>query len=196
MSWTALIPLKADCERKSRLAGRLSIEQRQRLSAAMADHVIDALRRTSEIDRLVVLSPVAPEASDLEWVRDFGRGLNAEIAEYRETGCGEKLLIIHGDLPTVGPADIRSLITRAEITGAALAPDRHGSGTNALALADSRSFEFAFGPGSCDHHFRQGTSRITKVERPGLQLDIDAPEDLDAATALGCVFDFCVGEER
>lgn len=190
MSWTALIPLKVGRERKSRLAGRLSIKQRQRLSAAMADHVIDALRRTSEIDRLVVLSPIAPEASDLEWVRDFGRGLNAEIADYRETGCGEKLLIIHGDLPTVGPADIRELITQAEITGAALAPDRHGSGTNALALADSRSFEFAFGPGSCDRHFQLVLGQMAKVERGGLQLDIDAPEDLDTAVSLGCDLDF------
>ena len=64
-----------------------------------------------------------------------------------------------------------------------IVPDRHGTGTNALVLDPSGSFEPKFGPGSLARHVEQAQSEglrymITTV--PSLGLDVDTGEDLDA----------------
>src|SRR3546814_18344636 len=66
-----------------------------------------------------------------------------------------------------------------------LAPDRHGSGTNAIALMAAAPFEFAFGENSLALHRTTSGRRAAIVRRLGLSLDVDTPDDLDAAIAAG-----------
>jgi 2-phospho-L-lactate guanylyltransferase len=182
MNWTALVPLKAAAARKSRLSDSLSGEARFCLSETLFHHLLEVLARSPDVGRVVVLSEARPKGWAGLWLRDHGGGLNNEVdAAARELG-GQNLLVIHADLPAVSPDDIAALISAAG-DGVALAPDRHGAGTNAIALACVSGFRFAFGPGSfMRHRERAASARI--VNRPGLALDIDTPADLAAAQAL------------
>jgi 2-phospho-L-lactate guanylyltransferase len=183
MSWTALVPLKAAAARKSRLSDSLSSEARLGLSETLLQHLLDVLAGCPDVGRIAVLSEIRPSTWSGEWLRDRGGGLNAELgAAARELG-GERLLIIHADLPAVSPDDIAALIFAAT-GGVAIAPDRHGAGTNAIALSQASGFSFAFGPGSFNRHREHAARRARIVKRPGLALDIDTPADLAAALAL------------
>ena len=184
MNWTAIVPLKLGPERKSRLASRFSAPFRAALSDHMAQVVVDTLHACPSIDRVILLSPhpVAPLAA--EWRADDGRGLNEELEALRQQLELSPLLIIHSDLPLVTPDDIKALVAAADQKGCALAPDRHGAGTNAAAIGQGQVFTFAFGEGSLARHVASAPCAAI-VSRPGLSIDIDTPEDLDAALAAG-----------
>lgn len=178
MNWTAIVPLKLGVERKSRLAGRLSQPEREQLADRVAQHVLDTLAHVPAISHVVVLAP--RPFGDAEWRKDEGRGLNAELSAARAAIAGP-LLVIHGDLPLLAVQDVDALLAAAPATGIAIAPDRHGGGTNAVALVDARPFEFAFGPSSRDLH----APGAAEMVRPGLSHDLDTPDDLDALLAAG-----------
>ena len=179
--WIAVVPLRGRGERKTRLAGQLSPEQRHALSQAMFHHVVQTAQATPGVAEVVVLCDRRPDGWDGRLIHDTGQGLNAELA-----ACtAAPLLVIHADLPLVTPDDIVALLTASDETGCAIAPDRHGTGTNALALRVAHGFGFAFGPDSCALHMQAAKGRARLVIRPGLGVDIDTPEDLEIAKARG-----------
>jgi len=189
MSWTALIPLKAAGDRKSRLADRLSAEARERLSRQLFDHVAGVLSAHPAIASVLPLSTRRPEGWTRDWLADEDRGLNPALMTARASlGLGP-LLVIHADLPLLSADGIDRLLEGGDREGLAIAPDRHLSGTNALAIADGRPFDFRFGPDSFAIHRRQAGERCAVIEHPGLGLDLDTGEDLDAAIAAGFLFD-------
>jgi 2-phospho-L-lactate guanylyltransferase len=191
MNWTAVLPLKLSVERKSRLATRLSPDERTWLSDHMAATVLACLEASRSVGRIILLSPIAtPGAS--EWRRDEGRGLNAELTDLRATLGDMPMLVVHGDLPLLVPGDLDALTDAAD-GGCAMAPDRHGSGTNALALRGDFPLAFAFGENSCALHQAGAKGRATLVRRPGLMIDVDTPEDLDAAVAAGMQLPATIG---
>jgi 2-phospho-L-lactate guanylyltransferase len=182
MNWTAIVPMKQGEASKSRLAPQLSPAQRLALNDAMTAHVLNCLMRVPEIVRIVVLSPEPIAQPNIEWARDEGRGINVELAMLRR-GISP-LLIVHGDLPLLQATDIETLLHAAETHGISIAPDRHGLGTNALALADDRPFDFGFGPGSFAGHVRGAGSRIATVACIGLSHDVDTLQDLELISAM------------
>lgn len=72
----------------------------------------------------------------------------------------------------------------ARANGIALVSDCSGKGTNALTIADGRTFQFLFGPNSYELHLKQAPD-MSVIVRDGLALDIDTPEDLDILAAHG-----------
>lgn len=184
MRWPAIIPLKGSGERKTRLASRLNEEQRQALSQQLFSHVAAALRGCAAVSEVALLSNVRPANWEGRLVFDKGRGLNAELRAIAEACGSQPLLIIHADLPLVSAEDVAILLAEAE-GGCAIAPDRQGNGTNAIALGNPSGFEFAFGPDSFRRHLAAAQGRARVVTRLGLGLDIDTPDDLDAAIACG-----------
>jgi 2-phospho-L-lactate guanylyltransferase len=102
-----------------------------------------------------------------------------------EAFAGERFLALFADLPLLGGPDIDALLDAAERAGCAIAPDRHVTGTNALALADRRPFNFHFGDDSFRQHRAEAGAGWRLVPRPGLSIDIDTPEDLNLATDRG-----------
>ena len=88
------------------------------------------------------------------------------------------MIVLSSDLPLLTGNDIAALIAAAP----AAAADRHGTGTNAVALPAGFAFRFMFGPGSLDQHLRQGLGR---VDRAALALDVDRMEDLKLACERG-----------
>lgn len=182
MDWTALVPIKQGDTGKSRLGGLLDRVERNRLCARMAAHVLEVLENCAHVRETVILAPERQEGWLGGWAPDHGRGLNAELAIWRSGFGATPLLVIHADLPLLSLADLDVLLTRAKADGAAMATDRAGSGTNALALADGRPLDFCFGPGSRHLHESQG---VTVLTSPGLAADLDTPDDLAFARRGG-----------
>src|SRR3546814_6158458 len=78
---------------------------------------------------------------------DGGRGLNTELEQARKLVAGD-LIVLHADLSLLTPGDVTALIEAASESGLAIAPDRHRTGTNGLALKASTRLEFSFGADS------------------------------------------------
>jgi 2-phospho-L-lactate guanylyltransferase len=178
MRWTAIVPLKAKGERKSRLGERLSMSRRVGLSEQMFAHVTDTLGRHPAVDRVIVLADKPPPGWTGSWVADRGRGLNAELDAARAEICGGGLVLLHADLPLLENGDITALLEAAEARGIGIAPDRHGNGTNALAMIEGQMLGFRFGADSFHRH-REQVPDCAVVRRLGLELDVDTPADLD-----------------
>lgn len=169
------MPFKGGATAKQRLAPAIGGDQRAALARKMHAHVIACLAACPQVERTLTLSPRSDGLPGAWWA-DEGRGLNAELAAARQALAGSNLLVVHADLPLLEPGDIAALTAAAERSGLALAPDRHGAGTNAIALRNDAPFRFGFGEGSFAAHARQGTAEV--VERRGLSHDVDTPDDL------------------
>lgn len=181
--WHAVVPIKSAGQRKTRLLGQLTGSEIEQLTERMLHHVLTVLAQSGSIEHVTLLSPHRPAGWAGEWAADGGGGLNAEIGKVTRT-IPTHLLVIHADLPMVQPADIDALVAAAA-DGAAIAPDRHDLGTNALALAATQFARFAFGPDSLARH-RALYPNISVLRRPGFGLDIDVPADLAAAGLRRC----------
>lgn len=181
--WAAIVPWKQGPYTKSRLSGMLDLAERQALAFAMAQSVMTCLSQVQSIASVHLLAPAAVPQWPCHWVRDEGRGLNEELAAARDHMRTSPVVIVHADLPRLTADDMACLLTAAASSGAAFAPDRHGRGTNAVALWDSRPFQFGFGPDSLAHH-RHQRSDAAIIARPGLGFDVDTPSDLDQYRTL------------
>jgi 2-phospho-L-lactate guanylyltransferase len=183
MSWTAIVPFKASGERKSRLAAELSSDERAALSIRMFRHVVDVLERHPKVARTIILSNERPADWSGAWAQDNGGGLNPELERVR-ADIGGDVLILHADLPLLQNEDIDALVDAAQEDSIAIAPDRHGSGTNGLALKAGSTLNFQFGPDSFHLHRNQAPT-CPVVHRDGFGFDLDTPDDLRALRAVG-----------
>jgi 2-phospho-L-lactate/phosphoenolpyruvate guanylyltransferase len=182
VNWTVLIPLNVPALRKSRLSGALAAQQREALAEALYRHVLGCVERAGLFRTVVTFSP-APSPVPTELRLQRGSDLNVELARARCELSGP-LLVLNADLPLLTPQDLRLLAEAAERTGCALAVDRHGSGTNAVALLPEVSFAFAFGRGSLSAHL-QCASGASVLRRAGLACDLDTPADIAHVLASG-----------
>ena len=184
IAWRALVPIKQGANGKSRLASVLTREDRDALALRMARHVLTELQNCAAIAEIAILSANCPEWWPGNWGEDSGAGLNAEITAWRRSVGAAPVLIVHADLPLLRASEIDELLEVAAAEGIALATDRAGEGTNALAIGDGRPFDFRFGPGSRALHAVQAPG-LAVLDLPGLTADIDTPEDLAFARAHG-----------
>jgi 2-phospho-L-lactate guanylyltransferase len=184
MTWRAIVPLKAQEKRKSRLAGRLTSSQRSQLVLKMFGHVLSILQGHPAIESVSVLADERPTGWSGEWIVDEGRGLNTELESARAEMRFQALLIVHADLPLLARADIDALIDGAIECEIAIGSDRHSGGTNALALSTGSDIRFRFGADSFRLHREQAPASAV-ISRQGLALDIDSPDDLSLAFQLG-----------
>jgi 2-phospho-L-lactate guanylyltransferase len=187
-----LVPMKPLAAAKERLAPALDPDERRRLSLAMLTDVIGAARG---FDRVWVLhsdpdAAAVARAAGVEAVDDPapGRGLNASLESATTIAIaegGSGVLVVSADLPAVTAAD---LTVMCEAPGVAVARDRGGSGTNALWRAPPNAIGVAFGGESLAAHeslAREAGQNIRVVERAGLAIDVDTPDDLAAAWIHG-----------
>jgi 2-phospho-L-lactate guanylyltransferase len=114
------------------------------------------------------------DAMGLNAAIDIGRAVAVERAVTR-------LVVLSADLPTLMTSDMQDLDT--EWTDVVLAPDRAGTGTNALVLRGDRairSFGARFGIGSCAMHVAEAERHgltWSDIAIPGIAYDLDTPED-------------------
>jgi 2-phospho-L-lactate guanylyltransferase len=192
MTCWVIIPVKGPEHGKQRLAEILAPAARRKLVRAMLEKVVAASERAVTTDGTFILGP-SQHGLEVPLLTDPGGGLNAALTSAlaeAERGGASRAVFIAADLPQITPREAE-LLALAPDGSAAIAPDRHGVGTNALSLPlpAARGFTFAFGPDSFALHSEE-TRRIglelEVIHSPGLMRDIDLPADLgDAAGLLG-----------
>ena len=189
MAIWAVIPVKPPQGAKTRLAGKLSPSEREALVRAMLVHVHGVVKASGKVDRVLILGPSRlglPD--DVPLLADPGTGLNPALQSVLPQLEADRLIVLHADLPGITPAEIDRLAgTREGVI--AIGPDRHGKGTNALSLPLPRAkdFTFAFGPDSYARHVAEAGRlgiAIETIHSPGLERDVDEPEDLADAAGL------------
>lgn len=189
-----LVPIKRLDACKQRLSGILDAGRRRSLMLALLE---DALAQAFAAERATAVSVVtddalaaavanacgAPSVSDggLEW----NAGLRHALGLLRP--APEGVLFLSADLPTVVAADIDAMIEACPVQGVAIGR-AHDEGTNALALRPPGAIVPAFGsPRSSSVHAalaRAAGVESVLVDRPGLALDLDTPDDLTEALAV------------
>lgn len=194
MSTLAILPVKAFGAAKQRLTPALPGGSREALAEAMVSDVLIALARTSGLDGVAVVTAderagAAARQSGAEVVPDTeraGQSAAARLGIRHAQALGfERVLLVPGDTPLLAPAELETLMARAdaEQLGVVVVPDRHGEGTNALLLRPPDAIAPSFGPGSRERHVEsaRASGNAHAVEAlPSLVLDIDTADDLDA----------------
>ncbi len=194
MNATAVLPVKRFAAAKQRLAPGMGASHRAELAAAMLEDVLDAIGAARSIERTIVVTsePRAVElatAAGAELVADPNEGGHsgaalAGIARARELGAG-RVVLLPIDCPLLAPRELERLLTGMPERYVGVVPDRHGTGTNALALAPPDAIEPSFGEGSCARHVaaaREAGIPYGVEELPSLALDLDTPADVVALT--------------
>jgi 2-phospho-L-lactate guanylyltransferase len=188
----AVIPLKRLDEAKSRLAGRLTPEERSELVTALARRTISVLEASEGLARIALVTPEDSLAARLgvSALRDVD-GLNASLRAAARWSLEEGatgMLILPGDLPFLRPGDVEAMV-RDRTPGISIAGTADG-GTGALFLVPPDCMTPALGPGSFERHLETAVRAglpVRIVERDGLRFDLDTPADLDRVQELGGV---------
>jgi 2-phospho-L-lactate guanylyltransferase len=212
--WTVLLPVKVLAQAKSRLAA-LAGERRLELALALASDTVSAVVACPEVARVLVVTsdPVAgprlsslgaliiPEARPGARGRDSRQSprpspdgsqhlLNAAllrgaaVAARRWPGTG--LAALTADLPALRPAELAdALRAAADAAGPVFVPDAAGVGTTMYAVATAGQFRPMYGGASRARHAAGGATELVLGGIAGLRQDVDTPDDLRAAVALG-----------
>jgi 2-phospho-L-lactate guanylyltransferase len=191
---TAILPVKRFAAAKQRLAAGIDDERREALVAAMLEDTLEAVGAARSIERTIVVSgdpraqtiAAASAAEVLPDPADEGHIVAALAGIARAEAAGaECVVLLPGDCPLLDPKQLDSLLTGMPGDFVAIVPDRHGTGTNALALAPPGAIRPAFGEGSCPRHVAAAreSGLPHAVERlDSLGLDLDTPADVVALT--------------
>jgi 2-phospho-L-lactate guanylyltransferase len=190
----AVVPVKRLATSKRRLAPVLTPEERKRLTLAMLEDVLNALRG-STVQRAVVVgsdSRVCELAAGagFSYKQEDGRGLNRAITgsiEWVLKRGADAVLILPADLPLLSSVDIDRII---EIAGNAeqtvvVSPSQNG-GTNALYMRPANLIPVSYGPGSFKRHVnfsRRRGARLKVYYSPSVAFDIDSQKDLQKMLA-------------
>jgi len=186
-----VVPVKAFESAKSRLGAVLSVHERAELARSMFEHVISVLRSSPELAGVLVVTDSASVADaavlagaraarDPAGASSLADCVDHGLDEVRRCG-GTAAVVLVSDLPEVTLGDIAVLVeflTRFDI---AIARDRGGEHTNALALRLERRFPTSFGAVDsfrrhCETAERIGLS-LSLIESPSLAFDVDTPDD-------------------
>jgi 2-phospho-L-lactate guanylyltransferase len=189
--WWTLLPVHGMATGKSRLAAVLDAGARAALNRRLLMHTLEVIEEwRGDLAQCVVVSHcdealACASAAGAQTLREpAGAGLNAALsfaAEDVVARGGVKLLVVACDLPCLSAASLRALTARAGAAGdAAIAPDRSGLGTNALALDAGGHNAFHFGEDSYARHraaLMRAGCRVTSHVCDELAFDLDTPQD-------------------
>ena len=197
MATRIIVPHRGLEAAKTRLAPSLDPEERVMLASQLLQRVLKVSRQVS--NDVEVISPSRPlaeivEAAGSRLAVQRGMGLNEGLDQARSQALLDgidTLIVLHGDLPNLTATDIETLVGALPSdggAGVAIAPDRAGTGTNALALRPPGVIPFRFGIGSFAAHaaeVERAAVPCVAVNRAGLAFDLDTPEDLRRWLELG-----------
>lgn len=192
MTLWAIVPVKPLRRGKSRLAGTLSEDERTELNRSLLQNTLKTFADLREVEEVLVISR-DPQALAIarqhgaRTVREDGQPeLNTALKRatvIAQVYATRGVLVLPADLPLVTREDVLMLIEHAgEPPAVVIAPDRHGTGTNALLISPAGLIEYDFGENSFQRHCqraREAGARLEIVNLPTLGLDLDLPEDLE-----------------
>jgi 2-phospho-L-lactate guanylyltransferase len=190
----AMIPVKDFVNAKQRLSGVLSPSERRALSQAMVEDMLECLGHVAGIDGVLLVSD-DPGAELLAYrygarvIKEKGhsRGLNAAVAQaasHLPSLGASHMLVLHGDLPCIDPAQVSTLISDLPAGPGSLVrlvPDGRRQGSNGLLCSLPTALKFCYGENSFALHVAACAERgidCQVIDLPSLQLDIDTPGDL------------------
>jgi 2-phospho-L-lactate guanylyltransferase len=194
--WSVVVPAKRLAVAKTRMrpftghpAGR-SRPHEALVLALLADTVTAALS-CPLVDEVVVVTE-EPRAADL--VRALGArplggepptgGLNAALEHGARAVERSAVAALLADLPALRPTELASALEAAAAGPRCFVPDSAGTGTTLL-TAVGTPLRPLFGRGSSAGAHRDDGALALVGDWPGLVRDVDTPEDLRAALALG-----------
>ncbi len=161
-------------------------------AVVVADEPADRSDRSDRSDRLGTPGPpdgagAAPQLGDLG-VQDLLNAAlrhGAAVAARRWPGTG--LAALTADLPAMSPAELATALRAAGSApgGAAFVPDAAGVGTTLYAVPPGGEFLPLFGGASRARHAAAGATELGLAGVTGLRRDVDTPDDLREALALG-----------
>lgn len=196
MRTIAILPIKNFGAAKQRLGELLAGGSRRALAQAMFADVLTALRHVPELDEVAVVTgdrgaewtARAERVLVLPDPADDGQSAATLIGVQHALAEGfDRALLVPGDAPLLDPAEVSALLATSD--GAAIVPDRHGTGTNALLLSPPDVFAPSFGPDSFARHVAAAEAAgagYSVHELASLTLDVDTPGDLaEVARRLG-----------
>ncbi|MDY6998248.1 MAG: 2-phospho-L-lactate guanylyltransferase [Actinomycetota bacterium] len=190
-----VIAVKRLTAAKTRLAPVFSAGVREDVVLAMLIDTIAAATAVPAVGTVVVVTPddtaaeaaqrlgalVLPDPTPAGHHDPLNNALrSAEIRVRRHTA---NVIALQGDLPALRSSELAEAITMARRHRRSFVADRHGTGTAALFSFDA-GLDPHFGPDSAQRHRGSGAIELTGAW-PGLRNDIDTPEDLVSARALG-----------
>ena len=192
----AVVPVKDLGNAKQRLADVLDQPARTALFRTMLEDVLDALSGAASLAGIVLVTrdedafALAARYRAECLVEAANRGHTAAVELAARTlakrGAGA-LLQVPGDIPRVTSEEIEAVIAaHAAAPSVTIAPSRDHRGSNAVLCSPPDVFPFRFGDDSFHPHLAAAHAigiEPTVVERPGIGLDIDTPDDLDAFLA-------------
>lgn len=175
-----LVPVKAFEEAKTRLSPAMELSDRARLAKEMATHVVRSAAPMSvaiACDDEDVASWAQAEGATVIWCpgTDLNGAVQQGFAELGAQGVAH-VVIAHSDLPFAA-----GLGHLGAWPGVTLVPDRHGTGTNVMALPTDCDFCFSYGANSFSRHVVEAVRMrrgMRIVHESALSWDIDDPADL------------------
>lgn len=192
IAWGVVVPVKRLAHAKTRL-GAYGGALRQELALAFAADVVAAALRSEPVAQVLVVTDDARAARLLEGlgatvVADVpDDGLNpalqhgADLLRAARPGCG--VATVSADLPSLRPEDLAAVLRQVPVGGRAFVADADGRGTTLLAAGPGADLAPAYGGGSRQRHRASGA---VELDGPAaLRRDVDTPEDLRRALALG-----------
>ena len=189
----AVVPVKDLRNAKQRLAGVLDQPARTALFRIMLEDVLDTLSGAPSLAGIVLVTrdedafALAGRYGAECLVEPENRGHTAAVELAAEAlarrGAGA-LLQVPGDIPRVTAEDIEAVIAaHASAPAVTIAPSRDHRGSNAVLCSPPDVFPFRFGDDSFHPHLAAARAigiEPSVVERAGIGLDIDTPDDLGA----------------
>lgn len=188
-----LVPVKPARIAKSRL-GSLGDDVRARLVVAFALDTVAAALAATRVDRVVAVTDDFRLAETLRSVGaevipdgtsdDLNGTLHLAALEVARTSPDLRLAALCADLPALTPNVVDLALAAAAEHRVAFVSDAECVGTTAYFSATAADFRPWFGPDSRRAHLDDGAVEL-EIEEPLLRRDVDTPEDLRTAVALG-----------
>lgn len=189
-----VVPVKRLAHAKSRLAP-LGDEARIRLVSAFVGDTVEALLACPVVAGVMV---VTDEITLVEDLRDLGAmvipdGEAGRLNESLVQGAAEVVrrlpgvrpLALCADLPCLDARDLSVVLSRVPPERCAFVADAAGVGTTLYTAPRLEEFAPRFGVESRRAHLAAGAVEIPAHDAVSVTRDVDTPEDLEAALALG-----------
>jgi 2-phospho-L-lactate/phosphoenolpyruvate guanylyltransferase len=193
--WDLVVPLKPLRLGKSRLAAAAGDGARPGLALAFAQDTVAAALACRAVRTVTVVTADPRAAAELSALGASivpdppAAGLNPALAHgvrsVRRERPGASVAALNADLPALRPGELASVLDAAAGCGRAFLADAAGIGTTLLSARPGQPLAPAFGGPSRARHLASGARELPLPDVDSVRRDVDTPEDLRVALALG-----------
>ncbi|GAA0922070.1 2-phospho-L-lactate guanylyltransferase [Nonomuraea longicatena] len=191
--WSLVVPVKTLVAAKTRLAEATG-PHRTRLAVAVACDTVSAVLACPLVARAIVVTADPAAAGPLgalgaEVVPDPDLGLNTALrtgaAHAVRLEPGHAVGALQADLPALRPAELAEVLAAAAEFDQSFVPDALDVGTTFYGVRPGVPFTPRFGGESRARHLAGGAKELLLPGVDSVRRDVDTPDDLRAALALG-----------